>query len=118
LVPVPSFSVEDIAPSSQILAEITAFQYVLLKLYKGCDIGWQTRTRSSGSKGTIPNGFFSMEYVCDKTMASKILSKSTSDGVKRWTELKNVLGASVDGITSILKQVILGFKTKMTIGRQ
>jgi hypothetical protein len=37
-------------------------------------------------------------------MASRILFKSTSDGVKRWAEPYNVLGASVDG-SSILKQV-------------
>jgi acetate kinase len=41
-------------------------------------------------------------------MASRILSKSTSDGVKRWTEPNNVLGASVDAGSSTLKQVVLG----------
>jgi hypothetical protein len=42
-------------------------------------------------------------------LASRILSKSISDGVKRWIEPNNVLGASVDG-SSTLKQVILGFQ--------
>jgi hypothetical protein len=67
------------------------------------------QTRTIGNKGTISNQFCSLEYACDKTMASRILPKSTSDGVKRWTEPNNVLGASVDGI-SLLKQVILGFQ--------
>jgi hypothetical protein len=42
-------------------------------------------------------------------MASRILSKSTSDGVQRQTELNYVLGAFVHG-SSVLKEVVLGFQ--------
>jgi hypothetical protein len=42
-------------------------------------------------------------------MASRILSKSTSDGVKRWTDPNNVLGAFVHG-SSVLKEALLGFQ--------
>jgi hypothetical protein len=45
---------------------------------------------------------------CDKTMASRIHSKPTSNGVKRQTEPNNVLGASVHG-RSIVKEVVLSF---------
>jgi hypothetical protein len=105
--------VEDIPASlfKQILAEITAFQYALLWLdICVCDIGGKTRTITMGNKGTIPNGFCGSETIHDKSMASRILSKSTINGVKkRRTEPNNVLGASVHG-SSIFKQVILGFQ--------